>query len=167
MRIISQTRRQTLAIGRAISGLLHPGDIVCLFGELGSGKTTLAQGIAVGLGIPVSGVLSPTFVILRQFKTGRLALYHFDLYRLGQPQLIEEIGYSDYFYADGVTVIEWPERLGYLLPKDYLKIELRIKAADMRLFVFSGQGERARQLCRDIRRILGEKKLHVAGKAKK
>lgn len=137
MIIVSKSVSDTINIGKKIAKYLQKGDIICLFGQLGSGKTVLTKGIATGLGIKDKEVVSPSFVLLRQYPKARIPLYHFDFYRLKNAQDIMSIGYEDYLYADGITVIEWPERLHYLLPKDYLKIELVIRGEEKRLIKFT------------------------------
>ena len=125
--------------GRRLGGGLGPGAIVALTGELGAGKTTLTKAIAAGLG--VSGtVTSPTFTLLCEYNSGRLPLYHFDLYRLGEgaggsvSKELNEIGYEEYFYGSGVTVVEWADRIEEQLPEHALRIELRhTEDPDMRL----------------------------------
>jgi len=124
MRIISRSVNQTLKIGRNISKFLKKGDIICLFGALGAGKTVLAKGIAQGLGISISGVISPSFTIVRQYE-GKLSLSHLDLYRLDSEAILE-LGYEDYLYGDGVALIEWADRLKGYLPQEYLKIQLKV-----------------------------------------
>ena len=146
MKIISKSVNDTLKIGRAIAKNLREGDIVCLFGELASGKTVLAKGIASGLGIKRGVVISPTFVLLRQYSTAKMPLYHFDLYRLKTTEDIFALGYEEYFYGEGITVVEWADRLKYLLPKEYLKIKLSIKSDSQRLFEFSALGKHYREL---------------------
>lgn len=114
----------TFRIGEMIGKKARAGMVFCLDGELGTGKTVLSKGIARGLGIaePVS---SPTFTILQEYSDGRLPLYHFDVYRLGEPEEMEELGYEDYFYGEGVCLIEWSSRIAELLPEDavFLTIE--------------------------------------------
>lgn len=146
MKIISKNTRQTLSIGRAISGNLEPSDIICLFGPLGAGKTVLAKGIAWGLGIKKEKVVSPSFVLIREYAQGRIPLYHFDLYRLDNPQDILCLGYEEYLWAQGVCVIEWADRLKYLLPKEFLKIELSLKPDTQRELKFSAYGARYKKL---------------------
>jgi tRNA threonylcarbamoyladenosine biosynthesis protein TsaE len=126
MKIISGSVRETLAIGRHLASNLRRGDIVCLSGQLGSGKTVLAKGIAAGLGIKTARIISPTFVLLREYPGARIPLYHFDFYRLTTASDIALLGYEEYFYGDGVTVIEWPDRLKRLMPREYLKVSLSI-----------------------------------------
>jgi tRNA threonylcarbamoyladenosine biosynthesis protein TsaE len=118
---------------------LNKADIVCLFGELGSGKTILTKGISAGLGVKKNKVKSPSFVLMRQYK-GRIPIYHFDFYRLDNPGDILGIGYEEFFYDEGICVIEWADRLKNLLPEKFLKIELFVKGEKTRLLNFSAQG---------------------------
>lgn len=150
MRIISESVRQTLDIGRAIARNLKKGDIVCLSGQLGSGKTVLAKGIAWGLGINPKDVSSPTFILIRQYHQGSLPLYHFDFYRLKSPQDVLGLGYEEYFYADGVSVIEWPDKLKYLLPEESLDIKLSIKGLRKRLIEFKAGNALQEELLKKI-----------------
>lgn len=146
MKIISRSVNDTLNIGKAIAKSLHKGDIICLFGELGSGKTALTKGIASGFGVKRSKVISPSFVLIRQYSCARAPLYHFDLYRLASQEGIFALGYEEYFYGDGITIIEWADRLKHLLPKEYLGIKLHIKSNSQRLFYFSAFGRHYKEL---------------------
>jgi len=146
MQIISKTAEETLKIGRRLARELKPADIICLFGQLGSGKTVLTCGIAQGLGIEKHKVISPSFVLIREHLQGKFALYHFDLFRLKSAQDIIGLGYEEYLYAEGITVIEWADRLKYLLPKEYLKIELFIKGDKQRLLKFRAFGRHYKEL---------------------
>ncbi|MCX5702395.1 MAG: tRNA (adenosine(37)-N6)-threonylcarbamoyltransferase complex ATPase subunit type 1 TsaE [Candidatus Omnitrophica bacterium] len=150
MGIISNSVWDTIKIGKTIAHQLQEADIICLFGQLGSGKTVLVKGIARGLGIRNKTIISPTFVLLRQYVTGKIALNHFDLYRLKAPKEILSLGYEDYLYDHAVSVIEWADRLKYLLPKEYLKIELIIKGKNKRLIKFSAYGNRYKKLLAKI-----------------
>ena len=150
MELSSRSVRDTLNIGRLIAKMLKPADVICLSGELGSGKTVLAKGIAWGLGIKTNEIVSPTFVLLRQYPDARIPFYHFDLYRLKSPEDILGLGYEEYLYGDGVTVIEWPDRLKYLIPQDYLNIELIIKGEKKRSLKFKASGNRYFDLLRKI-----------------
>ena len=109
----SQT--ETFDIGKHIGENAKAGDIITLSGDLGVGKTVFAQGVAAGLGIK-DHVCSPTFTILQVYDDGRFPLYHFDTYRIEDPGEMEAIGYEDYFFGDGVCIIEWPEMVDDLLP---------------------------------------------------
>jgi len=150
MKLSSGSVKETLNIGRLIAKALKPADIICLSGKLGSGKTTLAKGIAWGLGIKKNGIVSPTFVLLKQYPNSRLPFYHFDLYRLRLPEDVLGLGYEEYLYGDGVTAIEWPDRLKYLLPQDYLNIELVIRGKYKRALQFRASGRRHQELLRKI-----------------
>ncbi|MFH1888780.1 MAG: tRNA (adenosine(37)-N6)-threonylcarbamoyltransferase complex ATPase subunit type 1 TsaE [Candidatus Omnitrophota bacterium] len=150
MKVRSGSVKDTLKIGRAIAKNLSKGDIICLFGELGSGKTVLSKGIASALGVKRSDVISPSFVLIRQYSAARIPLYHFDLYRLDRIDDIIALGYEEYFYDDGVTIVEWADRLKYLLPGEYLKIKLQIKSDSKRLFEFMAFGKHYKELLRKI-----------------
>lgn len=146
MKITSKSVNNTINIGKAIARGLQKGDIVCLFGELGSGKTVLTKGIAAAFGVKRGKVISPSFVLVRQYPTAKIPLYHFDLYRLKSPDEIFALGYEEYLYDDGITVIEWADRLKFLLPREYLKIRLSIKSDSQRLLEFSAFGKHYREL---------------------
>lgn len=115
---------ETFAEGKALGEQAEPGMVYCLNGDLGVGKTVFTQGFAAGLGIaePVS---SPTFTIVQQYEEGRLPLYHFDVYRIGDVTEMNEIGYEDCFYGEGVCLIEWSELIREILPEH--RIEIRIE----------------------------------------
>ena len=155
MDIISSSEKETLHIGKTIASGLRRGDIICLFGELGSGKTVLAKGIASGLGIKKEEVISPTFVLMRPYLEARLPFFHFDLYRLEASRDIMNIGYEEYFYDDGITVIEWADRLKRLLPEEHLGIRLTLKGPSERTLKFSASGDRYKDLLEKIREDIG------------
>jgi len=139
-----------LNIGAKLAKNLRKGDIICLLGQLGSGKTVLTKGIAQGLGIAPGKIVSPSFVLMRQYNRSRLPLYHFDLYRLKLAKDIASLGYEEYFYDEGVSVVEWADRLGCLLPKEYLRIELAIKSDSQRVFKLQAFGSRYKELLERI-----------------
>ena len=147
MKITSNSPADTLKLGQKIAKYLAKGDIVCLFGNLGSGKTVLTKGIAGGLGINKNKIISPTFVLIRQQRTkADISFYHFDLYRLGDCHEIEALGHEEYFYGDGITVIEWPDRLSYLMPKEYLMVKLTLKSRKKRLIELAAVGNRYKKI---------------------
>ncbi len=130
-----QTRaaEETVAVGDVLGRLLPMGSILALYGELGSGKTHLVKGIARALGIAPESVSSPTFTLVHEYTGPVGTLYHMDLYRLKHPEEFEAIGYEDYFYGPGITVIEWPERVEAYLPPHTLSLELTHCGEDCRL----------------------------------
>ncbi len=139
--ILSKGENETLQLGEKLAKRLRKGDIVCLQGELGAGKTTFIKGVAKGLKIAPEKVNSPTFVLMNAYH-GRLPLYHFDLYRLETTGEIGAIGYEEFLYGDGVSVIEWAERLGALTPKEYLRVELKHKGENERSIKVSAVGKK-------------------------
>ena len=121
--ILTKSAGETFALGERIAESLKAGDVIALSGDLGVGKTVFSQGIASGLGIS-DIVCSPTFTILQEYHSGRLPLYHYDVYRLGDPSEMEEIGYLDYFYGDGVCLVEWAEQIEELLPETCIRVTI-------------------------------------------
>lgn len=120
---ISLCPEDTWDLGKSLGEKASPGDVVCLNGDLGVGKTVFTQGFAAGLGIQ-EPVNSPTFTIVQQYDDGRLPLYHFDVYRIGDISEMDEVGYEDCFYGDGVTLIEWPGRIRELLPDHVISVTI-------------------------------------------
>ena len=123
MKKITNAQEETFALGRKMGAEAKKGDIYALEGDLGVGKTVFAQGFAAGLGID-EPVNSPTFTILQIYDEGRLPLYHFDLYRLEEPEELDEIGYEDYFYGDGVCLVEWADLFEEVMPADTVHIRI-------------------------------------------
>ena len=119
----SQSAEDTAKIGESLAKNAKPGDIFCLRGDLGAGKTVFAEGFAKGLGVNCD-ITSPTFTILNEYYEGRLCLYHFDLYRLKDPSELFGIGYEEYFFGNGVTLVEWPERAEDLIPHNAIFITI-------------------------------------------
>lgn len=113
----------TFQIGYELGQKAKPGDVYTLVGDLGVGKTVLTQGVAKGLGIE-EPVNSPTFTIMQVYDEGRLMFYHFDVYRIGDVSEMDELGYEDYFYGDGVTFIEWANLIEEIIPEDAVKITI-------------------------------------------
>ena len=123
MVIETRSPEETFALGKKIGEMARPGEIYTLTGDLGVGKTVFTQGVAAGLGItePVS---SPTFTIVQQYEEGRLPLYHFDVYRIGDISEMDEIGYEDCFYGEGVCLIEWSQLIPEILPEHVIRIRI-------------------------------------------
>ena len=124
--------QKTQALGRVLGRIAEPADIITLEGDLGAGKTALTQAIGLGLEVdPQIYITSPTFSLMQEYQ-GRLMLYHMDLYRLAGEDDIENLGFSEYLYGNGLTVIEWPERLGSLMPKERLHVRLLVTGENSR-----------------------------------
>ncbi|MBW6519461.1 MAG: tRNA (adenosine(37)-N6)-threonylcarbamoyltransferase complex ATPase subunit type 1 TsaE [Desulfoarculaceae bacterium] len=131
--MLLKTLADTMALGRLLGQCAQPGDVICLDGDLGAGKTTLTQAIAQGLGVPAGDyVTSPSFAILHEYQ-GRLPLYHMDFYRLTGAADIQDMGLDEYFFLSGLSVLEWSARAGDLVPATRLKINLTIGPDDSRL----------------------------------
>lgn len=113
----------TFRTGFLLGEKASPGDVYCLEGDLGVGKTVFTQGFAKGLGIE-EPVQSPTFTIVQEYEEGRLPFYHFDVYRIGDVEEMDEIGYEDYIYGQGVSLIEWANLIREILPEHYTKITI-------------------------------------------
>jgi tRNA threonylcarbamoyladenosine biosynthesis protein TsaE len=137
MEIVKNTKDMQ-ALGQALGRHVQAGDVLLLKGDLGSGKTTLTQGIAKGLGIGAV-VNSPTFVLINEYTDGRIPLYHMDLYRLQDPAELDDLGLEDYFFGQGVCVVEWPELAEPLLPESYAVLHIA-KNGDYRELSLSDTG---------------------------
>lgn len=119
---------ETISIGEQIGKLANAGDIICLDGDLGTGKTHLTKGIAMGLNIH-SNITSPTFNIVNEYE-GRLNFYHFDVYRVNDPDEIYAIGFDEYIFSDAVSVIEWANYIEELIPEEYMKVSIEKNSKD-------------------------------------
>lgn len=131
MNILSGSPDKTRDIGEKLGRGLKKGDIVALIGELGSGKTCFTQGLMKGLGVKDHKITSPSFVLINEYK-GILPVYHFDIYRLNNVNEVIDLGYEEYFYGSGVTIIEWADKIEELLPVDCIRVKLRIVGSDER-----------------------------------
>jgi tRNA threonylcarbamoyladenosine biosynthesis protein TsaE len=137
---------ETFQLASKLGELLKPGDVICLEGDLGAGKTTFTKGLAKGLDIKKT-VNSPTFTIIKEYK-GRLPLYHMDVYRVADAY--EDLGFDEYFEGDGVTVVEWAHLIEEQLPVELLTINLYHEGPEKRKIVFVPKGIRYEQLCKEI-----------------
>lgn len=136
-KIVCRGIDKTQEIGYRLGKLVEKGDIICLTGDLGAGKTTLTKSIAKGLEVK-GDVTSPTFNIIKEY-TGRLPVYHFDLYRIGHVDEMYDIGYEEYFYGSGVCIIEWASQIRELIPEEHLWIEIKLgDTIDSREFYMRG-----------------------------
>lgn len=136
---------ETFEVGRKIGMNAKPGQIYTLTGDLGVGKTVFTQGVAAGLGI-TEPVNSPTFTIIQEYEDGRLPFYHFDVYRIGDLEEMEEIGYDDYFFGQGICLIEWAELIEEILPEKRIEVTIEKdfeKGFEYRKITIEERGEEA------------------------
>ncbi len=144
--------KETIELGKRIGKLLQAGDVVALIGKLGSGKTTLTQGLARGLGIKKRNyVTSPSFTLVKEHK-GRLPIYHIDLYRIDNLKEVYDLGYEEYFYGEGVTIIEWAEKIRRLLPEEVLIINLETVDENRRKIEFIPKGKHYQKIVKTLMR---------------
>ncbi|MCQ2501071.1 MAG: tRNA (adenosine(37)-N6)-threonylcarbamoyltransferase complex ATPase subunit type 1 TsaE [Lachnospiraceae bacterium] len=139
-RFETNSPEETFLLAKGLGEKAVPGQIYTLNGDLGVGKTVFTQGMAVGLGID-EPVNSPTFTIVQEYECGRLPLYHFDVYRIGDPEEMEEIGYDDYFFGEGITLIEWAELIEELIPENRISVTIEKdpeKGFDYRMITIEG-----------------------------
>jgi tRNA threonylcarbamoyladenosine biosynthesis protein TsaE len=138
MEYFTKSSEETIELGRKIGEVLKPGDILGFYGELGSGKTTMIKGIAMGLGVKEENLVkSPSFIMINEYK-GRFPIYHIDLYRIKNTGEILSIGLDDYLYSDGVCLIEWAEKAEGDLPENLIKVELEVVKPEERKVTISG-----------------------------
>ena len=128
MKYVSNLPEETFEIAKAFAKTLKKGDIICMYGDLGAGKTLFAQGVAAGLGVE-GAVCSPTFTIVNEYE-GIIPFYHFDVYRISDPDEMYEIGFDEYLFGEGVCLIEWAELVSELIPKPYIKVTVERGSAD-------------------------------------
>lgn len=139
----SNSPQETFALGEMLGEAGRPGQIYTLTGDLGAGKTVFTQGFAKGLGV-AGPVNSPTFTILQIYEDGRLPFYHFDVYRIGDVEEMEEIGYEDCFYGEGVCLIEWADLIEEILPEDSVQVTIEKepeKGFDYRRIILQRRGQ--------------------------
>lgn len=123
MEIKTHSEKETFELGKRIANAVNPGTVILFYGDLGAGKTVMTKGIAAGLGI-TEMITSPTFTIMQEYEGGRMPLYHLDVYRIEDPDEMEEVGLNEYIYGNGLTVIEWAEQIEDILPEDAIKITI-------------------------------------------
>ena len=131
---------ETRALGRRLAGLLCPGDVLLLWGDLGAGKSELTRGIAEGLGVTAT-VTSPSFTILNVYDDGRVPLYHFDWYRLESAEELYEMGMDEYLGGDGVAVVEWPSQCPEAIPETHLAVRLEPAGENERDITLTPMGD--------------------------
>jgi len=146
--IISKSPEETKKLGEDIGKLVRAGDLLAFYGELGAGKTCFIQGISQQLEVK-DYVTSPSFTIINEYR-GKIPIYHFDLFRLNNAEEILELGYKEYFYGEGLTVIEWAEKIEEYLPKEHLKIDIKFEDHYKRTITFIPQGDRFEKILKEL-----------------
>jgi tRNA threonylcarbamoyladenosine biosynthesis protein TsaE len=144
---------ETERLGRALAQLLFPGAVVALDGTLGAGKTRLVQALAVAAGADPRAVVSPTFVLVQEYR-GKLPIYHFDAYRLRDEDEFQELGPEEYFAGSGWSLVEWANRVPRCLPAERLEIGIEVSGETARRFEIVGRGESYERLVDDLREVL-------------
>ncbi|GEL12861.1 atp gtp hydrolase [Lapidilactobacillus concavus DSM 17758] len=154
MEFQTKSATETESIGQQLAPLLLPGDLILLEGDLGAGKTTFTRGLAQALGVK-RAIKSPTFTIIREYRDGRLPLFHMDLYRL-EHSSAEDLGLEEYFEGNGVSIVEWPEFGQDVIPEQYLRIEIKRtgESDDGRRFKLTAFGQRPTELLRALKEHL-------------
>jgi tRNA threonylcarbamoyladenosine biosynthesis protein TsaE len=146
-RITTKNEKETIELAQNIESEKFPNMVICLEGDLGSGKTVFTKGFAGAMGIEES-ITSPTFNIIKEYETGELPLYHMDVYRLEGN--VSELGLDDYYKAKGIVIIEWADMIKNHLPKEYLYIKIKILDEDTRLFIFEPVGKAYEDICEAV-----------------
>ena len=130
--VVTTTAAETEALGRRLAARLAPGDVVALYGDLGAGKTHLAKGICAALGVAPEAVTSPTFALVHEYAADAFPVFHIDAYRLERLDEFFALGYEEYFYGDGLCLVEWPEKVEALLPASTFRLRLDHLGGDRR-----------------------------------
>ncbi len=144
--VTTYSPEETVALAESLARDLGEGDFIALIGDLGAGKTMFVKGLAKGLDVPDHRyVNSPSFVVLKEY-TGRLELYHFDVYRLDLRGFCETLDHEKYFYGRGVTVVEWADKIRDILPEEYLEVGMEYGAGDERVITLRPVGEKYRKM---------------------
>lgn len=151
LRITLNGLGETKKFGIKLGKLLNSGDILCLNGDLGAGKTTLTKSIGLGLGV-IDYITSPTFALINEYE-GRVKVYHFDVYRLENVEDLYDLGFDEYFYGNGVSIIEWADRIEKLLPKERIALDIeKGKNIDERIISITGYGNRYIEVLKELER---------------
>ena len=146
-KITTKCEEDTMEIAQNLESEKFPGMIICLIGDLGSGKTIFTKGFATGLGIE-ENITSPTFNIIKEYTGGEMNLYHMDLYRLNGD--VKNLGLDEYFTRDGVVIIEWADMIEEYLPEERLDIKFKVIDEDTRVLVFQPHGVKYEEICEEI-----------------
>ncbi len=150
MEIRLEDLKETEEFGIKLGKLLKSGDILCLNGDLGAGKTTITKSIGIGLGVE-EYITSPTFALINQYR-GRIPVYHFDVYRLEHVEELYDLGFDEYFYGDGVCIIEWADRIEKMLPEDRIVIDIKKGNSNSeRTLYIHGFGKRYEEVIKELK----------------
>lgn len=134
IRATTSSPDQTHKLGISMAALAERGDIICLHGDLGAGKTAFVKGFAEGIGANPDLVNSPTFTLIHEYRDGRIPLFHFDAYRIKSAKEALDIGTEDYFFGDGICLVEWPEKMEELIPPEAIHIYIEKAGPEIRTF---------------------------------
>ncbi len=146
IKITTSSPEETYALGMKLGALLKSGNICTLTGDLGAGKTTFTRGLGKGLGVS-RNINSPTFTIVKEYQ-GRMPFIHMDAYRLTDAE--EDLGFAEYFYGEGVTVIEWPQKIAAQIPAERLEITIACESDTVRVFHLVPKGEVYQEICKEL-----------------
>ena len=150
MKIKLNSLRETEQFGEKLGKILKKGDILCLNGDLGAGKTTLTKSIGLGLGVD-EYITSPTFSLINEYR-GDLPVYHFDVYRLENVDELDDLGFDEYFFGEGVCIIEWAEKIENMLPKEIIVLSIeKGQAIDKRIVSITGKGKRYKEVLEEMK----------------
>ena len=149
---ISHSEAQTQRLGLRLGTLVEPGSVVLLEGTMGSGKTVFAQGVALGLEVKEQ-VTSPSYTLIKEYRSGRLPLFHIDLYRIGSNDSLWSLGLEEYIDSDGICVIEWARKVRDFLPETWLLINIEIMTDTKRTLHFESEGDRFQRILQEYRRL--------------
>lgn len=149
-RYIADDESSTDRLGQLLADVLPDGTAIALIGTLGAGKTRLVQGVATAMGVPAKRVTSPTFVLVNEYTEGRRPIYHFDTYRLRDEDEFLELGPEEYFEREGLTFVEWADRVERCLPLDYLKIQIEVLEESKREFILTGSSPTADKMVEQL-----------------
>lgn len=146
-KVTSRSEEETMEIAENLESEKFPGMVICLDGELGSGKTVFVKGFAKALGIN-DIITSPTFSLIKEYLNGEMPLYHMDVYRLNDSN--KDFGFNDYLNMNGICIIEWPEMIQDMLPEERLEVKIRVLDEDTRVLIFTPHGKKYEDLCEAV-----------------
>lgn len=147
---ITNSPEETIHLGGKIGKLLKQGDVVALIGNLGAGKTVIANGLCRGIGVKEDYITSPTYTIINQYD-GRIPVYHIDLYRLNDSKELYNLGWDEYIYGNGTCIIEWADKAGEMLPEEYLMVNIKATGTNKRQIILQAKSSSYKNLLERVR----------------